>query len=375
MNIGFIGVGKLGGPCSEVMGEMHNMATYDPGAPKTPWSVNSIKAAVTDKDLVFVAVPTPHEPEYDGRYVCSDLEPKDFDYSLLREVVEEANYHMFKEQTLVIISTVLPGTIRSIKELCTNTNLVYNPYLIAMGTVKEDFLAPEMVIIGSDRNLGISQLDYLYYSLCKAGTRIIKCSYEEAESIKIFYNTFITTKITLCNMIQDVAQKLGNMNTDVVTTALAESDFRIMGTKYMRAGMGDGGSCHPRDNIALRFLAEKLDLGYDMFSTIIKAREIQAKNMADYLTELSKKHDLPIVILGKGFKPGVDYEDGSPSILVGQFCECTYDDLSKPAVFLYAHSESTTFHQPNKEYDIPHGSVTVDPWRERGHATYWYGYS
>ena len=372
MRIGFIGIGKLGKPCAEVMATKHRVETYDPIEEST---CDSIEEVVKDKQLVFVAVPTPHSREYDGRYVCSDLEPKDFDYTLLREVVTEANKYMYKDATLVIISTVLPGTIREIKKLVDRTNLVYNPYLIAMGTVKEDFIAPEMVIIGSDKDLGIAGLDYLYYSLCKAGTRIIKCSYEEAESIKIFYNTFITTKITLCNMIQDVAQKLGNMNTDVVTKALAESDFRIMGTKYMRAGMGDGGSCHPRDNIALRFLAEKLDLGYDMFSTIIKAREVQARNMAHYLIELSEKYDLPIVILGKGFKPGVDYEDGSPSILVGQFCECTYDDLSKPAIFLYAHSESTTFHQPNKEYDIPHGSVTVDPWRERGHATYWYGYS
>jgi UDPglucose 6-dehydrogenase len=372
MKIGFIGVGKLGGPVSEVMAKINEVDTYDPIAPST---VDSIEEVVKDKQLVFVAVPTPHEPEYDGRYVCSDLEPKDFDYSLLREVVEEANKYMYKDATLVIISTVLPGTIREIKKLVDRTNLVYNPYLIAMGTVKEDFIAPEMVIIGSDKGLGISALDYLYYSLCKAGTRIVKCSYEEAESIKIFYNTFITTKITLCNMIQDVAQKLGNMNTDVVTTALAESDYRIMGSKYMKAGMGDGGSCHPRDNIALRFLAQKLDLGYDMFSTIIKAREVQAKNMAYYLIELSEKHNLPIVILGKGFKPGLDYEDGSPSVLVGQFCECTYDDLSKPAVFLYAHSEATTFYKTNKEYDIPHGSVTVDPWRERSHATHWYGYS
>jgi len=372
MKIGFIGIGKLGKPCAEVMATRHEVDTYDPIEEST---CNSIEEVVKDKQLVFVAVPTPHAREYDGRYVCSDLEPKDFDYTLLREVVTEANKYMYRDATLVIISTVLPGTIREIKKLVDRTNLVYNPYLIAMGTVKEDFIAPEMVIIGSDKDLGIAGLDYLYYQLCKAGTRIIKCSYEEAESIKIFYNTFITTKITLCNMIQDVAQKLGNMNTDVVTTALAESDFRIMGTKYMRAGMGDGGSCHPRDNIALRFLAEKLDLGYDMFSTIIKAREVQARNMAHYLIELSEKYDLPIVILGKGFKPGIDYEDGSPSILVGQFCECTYDDLSKPAVFLYAHSESTTFHQPNKEYDIPFGSVTVDPWRERSHATYWYGYS
>jgi len=169
-------------------------------------------------------------------------------------------------------------------------------------------------------------------------------------------------------MIQDVAMKLGNMNVDVVTQALAESTDRIMSPKYMKAGMGDGGSCHPRDNIALRWLAEELDLGYDLFGSIIHAREQQASNMAKYLKELSEEHDLPIVILGKGFKPDLEYEDGSPSILVSQFCECTFDDISKPAVFLLAHSRQTTFSKANKEYDLPEGSVVVDPWRERKDA-------
>ena len=128
--------------------------------------------------------------------------------------------------------------------------------------------------------------------------RYIHGTYEEIESLKIFYNTFITTKITLCNMIQDVSHKLGNMNVDVVTKALAESTMRIMSPKYMKAGMGDGGSCHPRDNIALKYLAEKLELGYDLFGGLIKAREEQARNMAQYLHELSEYYKLPIVIVG-----------------------------------------------------------------------------
>jgi UDPglucose 6-dehydrogenase len=166
-------------------------------------------------------------------------------------------------------------------------------------------------------------------------------------------------------MVQDVAMKLGNMNVDVVTDALAQSTLRIMSPKYMKAGMGDGGSCHPRDNIALRWLARELDLGYDMFDTIIVAREKQAANMAKYLKKLSAEHNLPIVIIGRGFKPDVPYEDGSPSILVSQFCDCTFDDFSKPSVFLLAHSHKTTFGSPNTDYKFPEGSIIVDPWRER----------
>ena len=103
-------------------------------------------------------------------------------------------------------------------------------------------------------------------------------------------------------MIQDVAMKLGNIDVDVVTEALAESTQRIISKRYMKAGMGDGGGCHPRDNIALKWLAKDLDLGYDLFGSLMHAREQQAKNMADNLTKLSKEHNLPIVIIGKSFK-------------------------------------------------------------------------
>lgn len=365
MKIAFIGCGKLGQPASDYFeARGYEVSRADIG--------DSIQETVQGCEYVFIAVPTPHDPKYDGKYVCSDLPPKDFDYSIVKEVVQEANKHMTSDQCLVLISTVLPGTItEQIAPLVTNTNFLYNPYLIAMGTVKEDMFDPEMIMIGGDKTWG-DKLEQIYRKMSMT-ERYIHGTYEEIESLKIFYNTFITTKITLCNMIQDVSHKLGNMNVDVVTKALAESTMRIMSPKYMKAGMGDGGSCHPRDNIALKYLAEKLELGYDLFGGLIKAREEQARNMAQYLHELSEYYKLPIVIVGKSFKPGLEYEDGSPSILVGQFIEnVKYDDFTDPAIFLLAHSAKTTFGINNDEYIFPEGSVLVDPWRERENAI-WYG--
>jgi UDPglucose 6-dehydrogenase len=81
----------------------------------------------------------------------------------------------------------------------------------------------------------------------------------------------------------------------------------------MTAGMGDAGACHPRDNIALRWLAEEYDIGYDLFDTIMHAREIQAKNLALFLVVQAQKHNLPIVIHGKAYKPDVPYCIGSYS--------------------------------------------------------------
>jgi len=132
----------------------------------------------------------------------------------------------------------------------------------------------------------------------------------------------------------------------------------------MKAGMGDGGGCHPRDNIALRFMSEKLGLGYDLFDSIMEAREVQSKNMATRLVELSKKYSLPIIILGKSYKPDVDYLDGSSSILVSYYIsemgvQVDFDTKNpEPAIYLLAHFNK--FH----EYPFPKGSVIVDPWRK-----------
>lgn len=220
-----------------------------------------------------------------------------------------------------------------------------------------------------------------YKPLMQNNPRINVGTWDEAESIKIFYNTFISAKIGLVNMIQDVAEKNGNINVDIVTDALKHATQRITGPKYLTAGMGDGGSCHPRDNIALRYLANKLDLGYDLFQTIMSSREIQAKNIALRLIEISKQYNLPIVIHGKSFKPYVRHVDGSYSLLIGHFIEqeghevnyadpLTGDIWGGKAVILMAHNASVTYDKDdtikNKEkyyFNIEPGSVILDPWR------------
>jgi UDPglucose 6-dehydrogenase len=226
---------------------------------------------------------------------------------------------MNEGQLLVIISTVLPGTIRrDIAPLATNTTLVYNPYLIAMGSVKQDFLDPEMIMIGTEQGeitWQASMLQNLYHKLLNKDVRFEFGTWEEAEATKIFYNTFISTKLSLVNMIQDVAQKLGHMNTDRVTSALANSTRRIMSNRYMKAGMGDGGACHPRDNIALRWLSRELGLGYDLFGSVMTARERQAENMALEIL----RHGRMIYFTSDAYKPGTELIDGSYSLLIQHY--------------------------------------------------------
>jgi UDPglucose 6-dehydrogenase len=273
--IGFIGFGKLGKPCAEVIAKKgFSVDVYDTSDVTSQWCTvtDSIEACVKDKTFVFVAVPTPHDPAYDGSTPTNHLPPKDFNYDTVKEVVAEANAHMYDYQTLVLISTVLPGTVRrEVVPLITNTKFIYNPYLIAMGTVAWDMVNPEMVMIGTEDGLESPEsheLMYFYNQIMENEPRYEVGTWDECECIKVFYNTFISAKIGLVNMIQDVAERQGNINVDVVANALRDSGQRIMGPSYMKPGMGDGGACHPRDNIALRHMAQELNLGYDLFAEI-----------------------------------------------------------------------------------------------------------
>lgn len=373
--VAMIGVGKLGQDCAEVMAEHYDVVGYDvePRTPLFPMR-DTIQEAVSDRDIIFIAAPTPHDPMYGGETPTSYLRPKDFDYTIVTEILEEVNKYVNQNQLVVLISTVLPGTVREqLRPKITNARFIYNPYLIAMGTVKFDMVNPEMIIIGTEDGSttgDAKELIDFYQPLMQNDPRVEVGTWDEAEAIKIFYNTFISTKVALVNMIQDVAQRSGNINVDIVTNALAKSTYRITGPAYMTAGMGDGGACHPRDNIALRYMAEKLNLGYDLFDSIMTAREKQAYNMALEC----RKYGGHITIIGKAYKPGVPYTNGSSSILTGHYMKMlgmtvNYYDIhtgddhipinQTNPLFLIGYWEDWV-----KEYPFPRGSIVIDPWRK-----------
>jgi len=390
MNIGFIGLGKLGLPCAEEMATKHNVFGYDI-YPRTSNSVkicDSVKEVCESADIIFLAVQTPHDKKYDGSEPICHLENKDFDYTVVKEILTELNEHLTKDKLVTLISTVLPGTTRrEFMPLVKNYRFIYNPYLIAMGSVRWDMVNPEMVIIGTEdgSTTGDAQIliDQVYAPIMKNDPQYHVGTWDEAESIKIFYNTFISTKVGLANMIQDVALKNGNIDVDVVTNALQGATMRITGPKYMKAGMGDAGPCHPRDNIALRYLAERLDLGYDLFNAIMSAREIQAENLAKFLVAHAKLKQSDIIIHGKAYKPDVEYIDGSYSTLVGYYVEQHYktpiyvDPLTEETnlekvngVVLLAHNAQVTYGYTGTKFErklyceLESGSIVVDPWRE-----------
>ncbi len=391
MRIGFIGLGKLGLDCAEVMAEKYTVHGYDI-YPRTSGSVkvcDTPKAMIDNSDWIFIAVQTPHAEGYDGSVPSSHMEPKDFGHDAVKDAIQMVNEHATEPKRVVLISTVLPGTTRRHFDSLLNSEhqFLYNPYLIAMGSVKWDFANPEMVMIGTETGdpSEMEDLINLYKPLMRNNPRYVTGTWDECEAIKIFYNTFISAKVGLVNMIQDFALKIGNIDVDVVTDALAQSTMRIMGPKYMTAGMGDAGACHPRDNIALRWLAQEYDIGYDMFDTIMGAREVQAKNLADFLVE--NANNKPIIIHGKAYKPDVPYCIGSYSTLVGYYIEqagktvkyidpladdrtdCV-DTIAEASMVLYAHNRYITYGYTGQSAvmndfycDIPEGSIIVDPFR------------
>jgi len=392
INIGFIGLGKLGMDAAEVFAEHYTVRGYDI-APRVSDTVQvcDIQQVVQASDWIFIAVPTPHVDGYDGSVPSSHMPPRDFIHEAVQDSLIKINHYATTSKKIVLISTVLPGTTRQRFAGLLNKQhqFLYNPYLIAMGSVKWDMVNPEMIMIGTehgDHTELARELVALYQPMVKNNPRYEIGTWEECEAIKIFYNTFISAKMSLVNMIQDFAQRIGNINVDVVTTALARSTQRIMGSKYMTAGMGDAGACHPRDNIALRWLAAEYDIGYDMFDTIMQARERQAKNLADFLVTQADRHNLPIVIHGKAYKPDVPYCIGSYSTLIGHYIKQAGHsvryidpladddqdlvvDFDQPAVVLMAHNRSITYdyvvgdHADRFYYDLQPGSVIVDPWR------------
>ena len=374
--VAMIGVGKLGQDCAEIMALHYDVVGYDVEQrnPTFPMK-DTIEEAVKDRDFIFIAAPTPHDPMYGGEAPTSHLPNKDFDYTIVTNILNEVNKYVNKNQLVILISTVLPGTVRNHLEPCiTNARFIYNPYLIAMGTIKWDMVNPEMVIIGTEDGSLTGDAKELidFYKVFMANDpRYEVGTWDEAESIKIFYNTFISAKLALVNMIQDVAETNGNINVDVVTQALAKSTHRIMGPAYMKAGLGDAGACHPRDNIALRYLADRLDLRYDLFDSIMTAREVQAERMALRCLKNGKN----ITIIGKAYKPKVPYTNGSASMLVGYYIEkhggnVNYYDkntgdldlkLNWTEVYLIGYWEGWVKHAVN---DIKLETVIIDPWRK-----------
>ena len=402
MNVGFMGLGKLGLPCAlavEMRG--HKVIGYDPSpsvkeildTKKLPYKeiwaqdyldksnikIKSVKELVEHSDIVFVPIQTPHGEKFEGTTRIPD-DREDFDYSYLIDGLTELDYELFqqkKEMTVIVISTVLPGTIRrDIKPLLSEyTKLCYNPFFIAMGTTMEDFLRPEIILFGVDDEEAAKKAKKFYRTINHAP--FYETTIENAELIKVAYNTFIGTKIAYVNTLMEMCHHLPNTNVDEVMNALKMCNKRIISDKYLSGGMGDGGGCHPRDNIALSWLSDELGLRFNWFDNIMKQREVQTEWLVDMIEKES--NGLPITILGKSFKPQTNITTGSPSILLFNILRerglsaTMYDPyIDEPFGDWQDMSEYDglpqcyfigTKHEDFVNFPFDDESIIIDPWR------------
>ena len=397
MNVGFMGMGKLGLPVALAIEKKgHKVIGYDPSpqvqetirTKKLPYKEaqakewlnksniqhKSVQQVVEHSDIIFVPIQTPHGDKFEGSTRIPN-EREDFDYSYLIDGLTELDNELFqqkKEMTVVVISTVLPGTIRKyIKPLLSKyTKLCYNPFFIAMGTTIEDFLRPEIILFGVDDEEAAKKAKKFYRTINHAP--FYETTIENAELIKVTYNTFIGTKIAFVNSVMEMCHHLPNTNVDEVMNALKMCNKRIISDKYLSGGMGDGGGCHPRDNIALSWLSDKLDMSFNWFDNIMKQREVQTDWLADII-EYNKKGK--VVILGKSFKPETNIETGSPAHLLANILRernisFEHYDPYVDGDFEIGHEVCTFFiatkHEDFNDIDYPKGSVIIDPWRYIG---------
>ena len=282
MNISVIGLGKLGlctAACFAAAG--HQVYGYDVSEHtrnelkarrppidetglsellQTAWGalhiVDSCDDAVLASDATLIIVPTPSLP--DGRftndYLIRVLE------SMTPALQAKNTFHIVD-----IVSTVMPGScdtvFRPLLEQLTGKacgidfGLVYNPEFIALGSVIRNFLNPDMVLIGTSDDRSGSVIRELYHSTCTTSPTIAVMSLINAEITKISLNCYVTMKISYANGLAAICEKVEGADIDVITAAIG-ADSRV-GSKCLKGGLGFGGPCFPRDNIAFQAFAEE----------------------------------------------------------------------------------------------------------------------
>ena len=382
MRAGVIGLGKLGLVWAyvlrhhgghEVFG--YDLADYIPPQTQEPgmpdllnrghiMTVPTVAELLPRVDLVYVCVQTPHLPGYDGATPMPD-DARDFDYRHLIAAVQsiaDAAHGQGWKGTVVVMSTVLPGTCRRelLPLLPDGVGFVYSPAFISLGSIVKDFLHPRLIIAGSDDRFSAKMVTEMVEQW-EFEASIYQMSIESAELLKVAHNTLISLRICYSNALAELADYLG-ADADRITKALG----------LPQPGLGDGGPCRPRDTIAMAWLADKAGLSADPFRWATHAREAQAQRLAFTVRQIADEHRLPIAILGRTYKPGVTYTDGSPAALLAHWLEHDWwwDPHTDPGPVPMPHNRPfvaviATNHPEFREIALPRGSVVIDPWGQQ----------
>lgn len=266
-----------------------------------------IASGVRDSLVIFIAVGTP--PRGDG---SADL-------MYVEDVAKEIASHIKNYTVIVTKSTVPIGTGERIRRIISENlkeeidfDMVSNPEFLRQGSAIEDFMRPNRVVIGTKSPQAIAIMKDLYRPLYLIETPFLITDIETAELIKYASNSFLATKISFINELAMLCEKVG---ADVNTVAKGMGLDGRIGSKFLHAGPGYGGSCLPKDTQALLQIAMEHNLNLEILQAVIKANENQLKWVIEKIKNALKEvKGKSIAILGLSFKPNTDDLRGSPSI-------------------------------------------------------------
>jgi len=263
----------------------------------------AVAEAVEEADVVYVAVGTP--PMYSG----------DADLSAVWAVVDDLP-EVDRRIVVAMKSTVPVGTGRAVRHRLddrglANVGYVSNPEFTAEGSAVRDFLHPDRVVIGAFDPADGDVVHELHRGI---DAPIVRCDVASAEMIKLAANAALVTRISFINEIANVCEATG---ADVVTVAEGIGLDRRIGSHFLRAGIGYGGSCFPKDSLALKQLAANSGYNFQLLNAVIEVNELQKRRVIGKLERrLGPLRGKVVALLGLAFKPGTDDMREAPSLVL-----------------------------------------------------------
>jgi UDPglucose 6-dehydrogenase len=262
-----------------------------------------VAEAVDGADVVYIAVGTP--PTYSG----------DADLSDVWTVVEELP-QVKRRIVMAMKSTVPVGTGRAVRHRLDdrgleNVGYVSNPEFTAEGTAVRDFIHPDRIVIGAFVDADADVVAALHEGI---DAPIVRTDVASAEMVKLASNAFLMTRVSFINEIANVCEATG---ADVVEVAKAVGLDHRLGPHFLRAGIGYGGSCFPKDSLALKQLAANSGYNFQLLNAVIEVNELQKRRVIGKLERrLGALRDKRIALLGLAFKPGTDDMREAPSLVL-----------------------------------------------------------
>jgi UDPglucose 6-dehydrogenase len=269
-----------------------------------------LKESVANADLVFIAVGTPTR-RGDGH---ADLQ-------YVYAAAEEVAVYLQGYTVIVDKSTVPVGTARQVERIIAKTSpeadfdVASNPEFLREGSAIGDFMRPDRVVLGVESERAEALLRELYRPLNLIEAPIHVTNLESAELIKYASNAFLATKISFINEISQICEKVG---ADVHSVAKGMGLDGRIGKKFLHAGPGYGGSCFPKDTLALVRIAQEHGASSRIVETVIEVNAAQKARMVQKIRDAlgGSEHDKVIAVLGLTFKPETDDMRDSPSLSI-----------------------------------------------------------